>query len=179
MKLGTEVVVRYAKALWATIEEANWSDVDQQIISLQTSLKSNIQLQKWLSNPTISSAKKAAFFKSLGDDSALDSKLIQWLVILGENGRLDMLSEALDTARDLLRDLQGVAVAQVSISVPLTDARRTALKNTLEQHFEQKIIMNETVDTGLLGGFIVQLGSQRLDLSLKCQLERMEKAIVG
>jgi F-type H+-transporting ATPase subunit delta len=71
----------------------------------------------------------------------------------------------------------GRARAQVRTAVPFTDAEKQQLATRLERVLGKRIIVEEQVDSSLLGGFIAQVGSLILDGSLDGQLARMRQRL--
>ncbi|HWM79372.1 MAG TPA: F0F1 ATP synthase subunit delta, partial [Methylomirabilota bacterium] len=62
--------------------------------------------------------------------------------------------------------------------VVLTDTEKTQLSQHLQAALGKQIILEERVDTNLLGGFVAQVGSLILDGSLDGQLARMRERLV-
>ena len=60
----------------------------------------------------------------------------------------------------------------------LTDAEKDQLARHLQAELGKQIILEETVDTNLLGGFVARVGSLILDGSLDGQLSRMRELLV-
>ena len=54
-----------------------------------------------------------------------------------------------------------------------------ACKDLLESSLGGKVELEVRVDESLLGGFVAQVGSERYDVSLKGELERMASHLAG
>jgi F-type H+-transporting ATPase subunit delta len=76
---------------------------------------------------------------------------------------------------DLLNQRLGRAVAAVTSAHPLDDTQRASLKKALEQKLGKTIELQLEVDPGLLGGFVALVGSDRYDVSLRGQLDRLSR----
>jgi F-type H+-transporting ATPase subunit delta len=90
---------------------------------------------------------------------------------------LDHLPEIVSAYRDLLDEDLGQARAAVRTAVPLTDGERKALSDRIERTLGKRVLIEERVDPGLLGGFVAQVGSFILDGSLDGQLARMRERL--
>jgi F-type H+-transporting ATPase subunit delta len=66
----------------------------------------------------------------------------------------------------------------VRTSIPLTDGEKGQLANRLKAAVGKQVILEETTDANLLGGFVAQVGSLILDGSLDGQLARLRERLV-
>ena len=89
-------------------------------------------------------------------------------------GRADQLTAIGEAYRALVdRDLGRIRV-RVRTAVPLTAEEQRLLAARLQRTLGgNEVILEETVDRGLLGGFIAESGSYVVDGSLEGQLDRM------
>ena len=62
-------------------------------------------------------------------------------------------------------------------AVALTDDEKRWLAARLGQALGKQVVLEETVDPSLLGGFVAQVGSYVLDGSLDGQLARMRERL--
>jgi F-type H+-transporting ATPase subunit delta len=105
-------------------------------------------------------------------------KVVQdFLGLVAERGRADHLAEIVAAYRTLVDAELGQARAQVRTAVALTAAEKQQLSTRLERALGRRIILEEQVDTTLLGGFIAQVGSLILDGSLDGQLGRLRQRL--
>ena len=106
-------------------------------------------------------------------------KLVQdFVALVAARGRLDHLAAIAAAYRDLTDADLGQVRAQVTTAVALTDAEKTQLSSHLQAELGRRIILEESVDTNLLGGFVARVGSLILDGSLDGQLARMRERLV-
>jgi F-type H+-transporting ATPase subunit delta len=67
---------------------------------------------------------------------------------------------------------------RVRTAVPLSDEERRTLSSRLQRALGgNELILEETVDRGLLGGFVAESGSYVVDGSLVGQLARMRERL--
>jgi F-type H+-transporting ATPase subunit delta len=105
-------------------------------------------------------------------------KLVQDFVgLVGERGRMDHLGEITEAYRALVDDELGQARARVRSAVALTEEEKRQLGARLERALGKRILVEEHVDSTLLGGFVAQVGSLILDGSLDGQLARMRERL--
>jgi F-type H+-transporting ATPase subunit delta len=74
----------------------------------------------------------------------------------------------------LLRELKQAVLAEVTSVVELTDEQKQAIRERVKQVTGAHEVDLETrLDPSLLGGVLIQVGSQVYDLSLRGQLRRL------
>ncbi|PYM71613.1 MAG: ATP synthase F1 subunit delta [Candidatus Rokuibacteriota bacterium] len=98
--------------------------------------------------------------------------------LLAERRRIDHLPAMVTAYRDLVDAELGRVRAQVRTSISLTDGEKSQLANRLQAAVGKQVILEETTDPNLLGGFVAQVGSLILDGSLDGQLARLRERLV-
>ncbi|SFE68962.1 F0F1 ATP synthase subunit delta [Blastococcus tunisiensis] len=74
---------------------------------------------------------------------------------------------------------RGQSVARVTTAVPLTDAQEQRLADVLRRIYGRTVNLQVTVDPGVLGGLIVQVGDEVIDGSIAHRLEAAERRLAG
>jgi F-type H+-transporting ATPase subunit delta len=74
---------------------------------------------------------------------------------------------------------RGQSVARVTTAVPLTDAQEQRLTDVLRRIYGRTVNLQVTVDPGVLGGLIVQVGDEVIDGSIAHRLEAAERRLAG
>ena len=69
--------------------------------------------------------------------------------------------------------------ARVRSAAPLSDAQRAALRERLGRRLGKTVLLDTAVDPSLLGGFVAEVGSRLLDMSLRGQLRRLRERLAG
>src|SRR5690606_22812605 len=88
-------------------------------------------------------------------------------------GRVNLLPEVIKVFAKIIREAEGVLDACVVSATPLPSGDKTAIENTLTAVFKKKISLQEQQDSSILGGFIVDVGNYKVDLSLKTKIEQL------
>ena len=96
---------------------------------------------------------------------------------MGDRNRLDRLPEVLRAFRDLADAHLGRLRARVSSAVPLDAAEADALAVRLSQLTRAKVLLERTVNPGLIGGAVAQVGSLVYDGSIRTQLEELRNSL--
>jgi F-type H+-transporting ATPase subunit delta len=74
----------------------------------------------------------------------------------------------------LLRELRQTVLAEVTSAVELTDAQKDSVRQRVRDMVSAQQVELEThVNSELIGGVIIKVGSQVIDASLRGQLRRL------
>ena len=134
------------------------------------------ELRAALRNPQLEASTKVAVLDELMGGS--DELLRNFLRLVAEKGRIGSIEEI---AREFDRLM---AREERRLNVELTTARELAddeareLLGQIEQASGRKVEATRRVDPELIGGFVLQAGSMRVDASVRGRLEGLRKELV-
>ena len=93
----------------------------------------------------------------------------------GRSGEIDEISRELDRLVAAEERLLSVAL---TTAYTLSDADARALLQQIEQASGRKVEATREVDPALIGGFVLQAGSMRVDASVRGRIERLRHELV-
>jgi F-type H+-transporting ATPase subunit delta len=134
------------------------------------------ELRAVLRNPLLEPAEKVAVLDQLLGDA--DQLLRNFLRLTAEKGRIGEIEEI---AREFDRLM---AREERRLNVELTTARELSndeareLLQQIEQASGRKVEATRRVDPNLIGGFVLQAGSMRVDASVRGRLEGLRHELV-
>jgi F-type H+-transporting ATPase subunit delta len=169
----------YAKALFALAKERNQAEaIGRELASAVEILEREPDVRVFFGRPGVSAAAKRGAAEEIAQRLEVSKLTSDFLVLVATHGRGDQF-EAIGAAyRDLLDADLGRVRARVRTAVPLNDAERATLSARLAGALGGKqVLLEEVVDTNLLGGFIAEIGSLIVDGSLDGQLARMRETL--
>lgn len=135
------------------------------------------ELEKVLSNPGLERRKREALLAAVAARVGVPEVAGRLLTILLHNGRLPALGELLAAIRAHLdRDTRAVE-ARIVTAQPPDAAVLEALRALVAARTKKTVRLVTAVDPALLGGFVVSVGSARLDASLARRLEKARAAL--
>ncbi|HZE36445.1 MAG TPA: ATP synthase F1 subunit delta [Candidatus Eisenbacteria bacterium] len=170
---------RYAKALHMAATEAGVGEAaGRELAALLEGLESNRQAMDVLARPWIKPSDRHAAALELAKTAGCGKLVSDFVALVAERGRLNHLAAIVAAYRDLEDATLGRVRASVRRVVALTDTEKTQLSQHLQAALGKQILLDERVDTNLLGGFVAQVGSLILDGSLDGQLARMRERLV-
>ena len=104
--------------------------------------------------------------------------LRNFLLVLADKGRAGQLEEIADEFERLVAEHEGVVHAELTTAVELSDDEAQKLLQQIEQASGRKVEATRTVDPDLIGGIVLQVGSHRLDASVRGRLDRLRRQLV-
>jgi F-type H+-transporting ATPase subunit delta len=115
-----------------------------------------------IKDPNRSDAQVAGIFISILAGK-LTGEAENFVRVLAENGRLDLLPVIREQFTALKNEREGVMVAEVQSAFELTDAQVGDLVLRLEKKFGRKVKARVSVDKELIGGVRLVLGDKVID----------------
>lgn len=169
-----KVAIPYAEALLEIAKYHNSLErINQDLSTINNMLSESMQLRLFLNNPLITSAAKKKVLNSLIADQ-VSYLILKFLLMLVDRRRIDLLSTITQKYSELVYKLDSIIIAQVRTSIALTDQQQLQLiKKIKDITKSKKVKLTITIDTSLICGFIVQIGSKVIDTSLASQLKNM------
>ena len=179
MRRGAAVARRYAKALWALArEESRLEPVAQELQAFQRVLADEARLRDAVLLPWVRAATKRAIVTAVAERLGLSPLVRNFLALVAQRRRLALLSDMLEAYEALVDEAAGRVRARVRSAVPLADAERAAIRERLGRRLGKTVLLDTEVDPALLGGFVAEVGSRFLDVSLTGQLKALREQII-
>jgi F-type H+-transporting ATPase subunit delta len=171
---------RYAKALLQIGDkQGNVPQLQQELESVAAAVAANADLSRLVASPLVLPTKKAEVFETILAAANVSQTLRHFFRVVAEAGRLNLLPELRRTFGDLVDERAGIVEAKVTSAQPLSDAQAKALIGSLTTRTGKTIRLSWHLDTALLGGVKVQVGSTVLDASLQGQLRQLKTQLLS
>jgi F-type H+-transporting ATPase subunit delta len=169
------VAKSYAKAVFELARERNQVEaVGKELDALAAVMTEQPQLLAFLSRPWVAASAKRGAAGEMAVHLGLSPLTRDVLALIAARNRADHLAAIAAAYRALDDEGQGRVRVTLRTAVALTDAERALLSGRLSRELEgKKLVVEESVDPQLLGGFVAEVGSLLLDGSLDTQLGRM------
>jgi F-type H+-transporting ATPase subunit delta len=94
-----------------------------------------------------------------------------------DKGRAGQLEEIAREFERLAARHEGIVHAELTTAVELSDDEAKKLLKQIEQASGKKVEVTRSVDPDLIGGIVLQVGSHRLDASVRGRLERLRREL--
>jgi len=170
---NTEVAQPYAQALLSIAKSKSLTEeFGTDARTLLNLLTENQQLRNFIDNPFIAAENKKALIKQILSEAS--PYLRNFLLLLVDNRRIFFLPEILQQYLALLRQLNQTVLAEVTSAVALTEDQQQAVtEKVLALTKARQVELATKVDSDLIGGVIIKVGSQVIDSSIRGQLRRL------
>lgn len=178
MKSRQATAARYAKALFSIAREAGTAEAFvRELEQFAAELRGNRELEVVLLRPWIKPAERQAVAVEVAKRAGCSPLVQKTIGLVAARGRMDHLPELVEAYRTLVDSDAGRVQASVRAAVAFTEDEKKLLAARLGHALGKQVIITETVDPSLLGGFIAQVGSLVLDGSLDGQLARVRERL--
>jgi F-type H+-transporting ATPase subunit delta len=177
MELAT-IARPYAEALFRVARKEDLSRWAALVTEL-AAIGANSDIQGMAANPRLDKRQIVDVLLSLVKSEG-NQELKNFVEVLVENDRVNILPEIGQQFRELKNASEGAADATVISAFPMADDQLADLLKTLEKHFLRKLNVTAiSVDNSLIGGVIVTVGDEVMDLSVRAKLQRMQEKLVS
>jgi F-type H+-transporting ATPase subunit delta len=132
-------------------------------------------MQACFKDPKISTDQLNTLVKEVSGDLTAEQQ--NFVRVLVENERLQVLPEIRDLFVALKNEHEGVLEAEIASAFPLDDAALAALKADLEARFKVAINISVIIAPELIGGVRIAVGDEVIDASVRGKLANMAAAL--
>lgn len=178
--LASKIATPYARALFDfSVEQNLMHQITADFQNLEVFLNKTPELTQYLSNPLIDpKQKEEVLIKTL--KSQINKETFKFLIVLVNRGRINLLEAVIATYLNLVYEAASVKMIEVSTAYAFTNLQKnTLIKKLKDLTKAREIRLVITVDSSLIGGFLIKTNSKVLDFTIKNQLENLAKHLDG
>tara|TARA_Y100001968_G_C19120186_1_gene601625 strand:- start:46 stop:594 length:549 start_codon:yes stop_codon:yes gene_type:complete len=174
MPLLNTITTPYAEAF---LQVASSKNELKEIISQAKSV-----LNIWKDNPELSDAMSSPVLEVDAKKSALDKlfakkvkpSFLNLMKLLADRQRIGFLDSVLERLLELYREQQNIALATVTSASELDEEQQEDLLKKIQLIAgTENLELNLNIDSSLIGGFVVRVGSKVIDASIAGQVRRL------
>jgi F-type H+-transporting ATPase subunit delta len=177
------VTSRYARALvdvaLAPTATIGPDRVREDLRGFEQALAASPELSIVLASPGISRPRKRAVVGRLVQSLGLSSVARNFLFVLVDHRRTANLSGIIDVFEKLVDERLGKLKVEVASARGLNGQQQSALIQRLEAMTGKRMVLNLQIDSDLVGGVVVRLGSTVYDGSVRGQLEALGRQLAS
>ena len=166
----------YAEAVFKLACERNalaaWADAIANI----DGLVADERVQACISDPKVSAQQlEALVLGVVGDKLPGDAR--NFVQVLVQNSRLDLMPLIRTHFEELKRDKEGVLEAKIISALKMSDDQVKQLVAQLEAKHQRKVIAQVETDASLIGGVKIVVGDKVIDATVRGKLDAMAAAL--
>jgi F-type H+-transporting ATPase subunit delta len=175
---ASEAAQRYAQAVFDLAKDAKQLEaVEQDFVKFAAAWRESVDLREAARSPLIEPEVKAQALTAVAGKlglSDLGRKTIGDVALNRRAGELPAIAAAY---RALVARERGARQVEIVSARPLRDDERKAIVESLGKQLGAKVEAETSVDEGLIGGFVVRVGSRQFDASVKSKLDALRLAL--
>ena len=166
----------YAEAAFKLARETNTVENGSEMLAGIEAVVSDPELAKRIGDPNVADdALESAILGILG--SRLDGAGRNFVHVLIQNHRLELVPQIRTLYEELRRDFEGVVEAHIISALAISDAQVRTLLATLEKKYGRKVNAQVEVDSALIGGVRIVVGDKVIDATVRGRLDAMAAAL--
>lgn len=165
----------YARAAFELAQESASLDAWSAWLQFAATVSLDARVHALLNDPRVMPTQLTELL--LPVEQPLESAFGAFLLALAGKRRLALLPEMCELYEAYKREALSLLLVKVTSAMALDAAQAEQLKASLKQRFKRDIELETTVDASLLGGVIIDTGSEVIDGSARGRLARLSSAL--
>jgi F-type H+-transporting ATPase subunit delta len=166
----------YARSLFEAAKAADRLErVEEELADFVATVEQVPELRSVLESPELDSRAKVALLEQVFGDA--DDLVRNFLMLLAEKGRSGEVAEIAREFEALVAREQGILDVELTTAVELSTADFDQLVDRIGKASGRKVRASRAVDPALVGGLVLEVGSRRLDASIRGRLDRLRQEL--
>jgi F-type H+-transporting ATPase subunit delta len=169
---------RYASALFELAKEQEAiAQIEADLARFDAVLTESEDLRRLVASPIFAAEDQSRALTAVLGALGITGLTANFLQLVTRNRRLFAVPQMIKIFRALAADHRGEITAEVTTAQALNDEQTAQLKETLKNSVGKDVQLNVRVDSAILGGLIVKIGSRMIDSSLRTRLNAMKVSL--
>ena len=163
-----QIAINYAKALFET-------SIEQRIVKRAEEIyNQSPQLSMILESPVVDYDKKARTIERI-----FPSEIWNFLKLVCYNRKAAYLKDIFQVYESLKKEEQSILTATLFYVTKPEDTYIEQMKEFLRRNYQRtKVELSLVQDSSLMGGFLLQVGNQQYDNSVRGALQRLQQKFI-
>lgn len=174
--LNPRIASRYAKSLIDLSQERNQlEEVYKDMILMQKIIKGNPDFVALLRSPIITADKKVRIVEAVttGKISELTTAFNKLLITKGREGTLP---EVITSFVEQYKKLKNIQTVKLTTAAPIGEEMKEAIMAQIRKTSNiDKIDLQTSVNSNIIGGFVLQAGDKLVDASIAYDLKEISR----
>ena len=171
---------RYASALYELADKDRAIDaIAEDLVKFRQLMMESDDLNRLIRSPIISRSDQNSGLMAILENANAKPLTKKFIGAVVMNRRVFVIADIIEVFMSELAERRGEIKATVISAVELSANQLKDLTGSLSKTLGQKVSIDLTVDTSLIGGLIVRVGSRMIDSSIRSKLQRLQIAMKG
>jgi F-type H+-transporting ATPase subunit delta len=171
----SRVAIRYAKAVYEFAQN-NSENVLKNMQIISDTLLSNPELKNFLGNPTISGEKKESLLLEVFKGAEKETQSLFKLLLA--NKRFEILEGIATKYQEYSNELNNIVTVEVTTATELDSNLEAKVLSKAKELTSKNIKLVSQVDPSIIGGYILKIGDQQYNASVKNSLQKIKREII-
>lgn len=167
---------RYAEAIFDLAREEDKLDDWLTRLNGLVEIANDEVANRFFNNPNVPDADKYAAMRAMIVGEGAD-EVLNLARLLIHRRRFDALPQIRSIYQDMMLEASGVAVADVTTAIDLSDEELQRMAAGLQRLVGRQVEVRPFVDPDIIGGFVARVGDQLVDGSVRSQLRNLRTAL--
>lgn len=171
---------RYATALFMATND-RLDKVYGDVTTLRSMIAESSDFKLMVESPGIDPRTKVAAMTAVCDASGIDSSVVNFIKVLVENKRLQLLPKMIDMYEVFYRAEKGLVPCTITSAKELTKKEKAKVEAAMQKRAGagSTLIMDFNTNPLLLGGLVAKMGEAVIDNSVATRLERLQTQLLA
>ncbi len=171
---------RYSKALMALALDQHepLGELRRELEDFTGALVADPRLMHFLTNPNVLLGERTKALEQILAHVETRPLITNLSRLLLSKGRLAFLPDIAQEFQQLVDVQEGVLRASVVSAHRLSEEDAEKIRSILQDRFGKKIVLSSSVDSELIGGLIIKVGSLSFDGSIRSQLRDIQSQLL-
>jgi F-type H+-transporting ATPase subunit delta len=172
----SKISVRYSRALFqSALEKKILDKVNQDMISISEICKL-AETKEFLHNPVIVPSKKVEIFHKMFAGK-IEPITLDLLDLVVKNGRESYLPAIARVFIHETMRYKGITKTVLTSAIELDGKVKKQITAMISGIFKTKVELEEVIDPGIIGGFILRIDDNYIDASVRNKLNKIKKEL--
>ena len=173
----TEIGKAYGGSLFMLARaEGLYAIIGEEMTSLCGALKEDYDFVRLMVTPTLKKSKRLEILAETFEGK-VHEYVLNFMSILVENGTFEEIFSCGEEYRTLYNREHGIVDITAVTAVPLDDELSGKLAAKLEGALGKKVVLQNRVDSGVIGGVRLEMDGESIDGSVRSRLDGIKAAL--
>jgi F-type H+-transporting ATPase subunit delta len=174
----SKISVRYSRAIFQSALEKNVLDKVNQDMILIAEICKTPEAKEFLHSPVIVPSKKMSIFHSILGNN-VEKLTLSLIDLIVKNGREIYLPAIARVFIHETMKYKGITETVLTTAVEVDAKVKKEIADLVSKAFNTKVVLEEKIDTGIIGGFILRIDDNYIDGSIRNKLRTIRKELKG
>ncbi len=174
----SKISVRYSRALFQSALKKKILDKVYQDMVFISEVCKTPETKELLNSPIIVPSKKSEIFHKIFEDN-IEKITLSLIDLVIKNGRETYMPAIARVFIHETRKYKGITKSVLTTAFKVNASVKKQISDLISKVFDTKVDLEETIDTEIIGGFILRVDDNYIDASIRNKLRKIKKELTG